>query len=74
MIPTTDPDLKYAIVFIGLPVLMFALVAFVQAYMKFRRELDYINAEISRTSGREKKSWMKKRRRLWLSWLPFFKY
>ena len=68
------PEMKFLIIIIAVPTIMFLLVGFVQFYMKFSRELDYLNSEISRTVGAEKREWIKKRRRLWLSILPFFKY
>ena len=40
----------------------------------FYRELRYLNGEIKRNEGREKKRWIKRRRRLWLSIIPFVKY
>ncbi|MBR3778986.1 MAG: hypothetical protein IKL13_04625 [Clostridia bacterium] len=40
----------------------------------FYRELRYLNSEIKRNEGREKKRWIKRRRRLWLSIIPFVKY
>ena len=36
---------------------------------KFSRELQYINMEIARTTGSERKYWKKQRRKLWLSLL-----
>lgn len=40
----------------------------------FSRELNYLNIEIKRTEGSERKYWLRKRRRLWLSLIPFVKY
>ena len=40
----------------------------------FRRELKYINIEISRNTGREQQRWLRRRRRLFLSAIPFVKY
>lgn len=40
----------------------------------FSRELRYINMEIDRSEGRERRHWEKKRRRLWLSLIPFVRY
>ena len=40
----------------------------------FYRELRYLNSEIKRNEGREKKRWIKRRRRLWLSIIPVVKY
>ena len=68
------PEIKFLIILVAIPIVMFLLVGFVLFYMKFSRELYYLNSEISRTVGSEKREWIKKRRRLWLSILPFFKY
>ena len=68
------PEIKFLIILVSIPIVMFLLVGFVLFYMKFSRELYYLNSEISRTVGSEKREWIKKRRRLWLSILPFFKY
>lgn len=46
-------------------------ISFVQA---FRADLKYINMEISRTEGREQAHWIKRRRQLWLSLIPFYRY
>ena len=40
----------------------------------FSAELRYLNIEIERTEGAARKYWLRKRRRLWLSLLPFVKY
>lgn len=40
----------------------------------FSQELKYINCEIRRTNGSERRYWKRKRRRLWLSLIPFVKY
>ena len=40
----------------------------------FSQELRYINNEIGRSTGKEKEHWLRRRRRLWLSILPFFRY
>lgn len=40
----------------------------------FYRELKYIKEEIKRNVGREKQRWIRRKRRLWLSILPFVKY
>ncbi len=39
----------------------------------FLPDLRHLNNEIGRTTGRERKHYIKKRRKLWLSLLPFFK-
>ncbi len=43
-------------------------------YNDFSLELKYINREIKRNDGLERRYWIKKRRRLLLSIIPFFKY
>lgn len=40
----------------------------------FTKELRYLNCEIRRTDGNEQKHWIRKRRKLWLSLIPFVRY
>lgn len=40
----------------------------------FTKELRYLNTEIARTSGEQRQHWLRRRRRLWLSLIPFIKY
>lgn len=64
-------------VLIGSIVLFFLVllvVGGVSFYNRFLRELQDINNEIRRTRGEERQHWMRKRRRLWLSLIPFIKY
>lgn len=56
------------IIFIGL------LISLAQFINDFSRELRYLNNEIGRTNGEERKYWIKQKKRLWLSLIPFFKY
>ena len=51
--------------------LLFGLVSF---FNDFSHELKYINCEIQRTDGSERRYWIRQRRRLWLSLIPFVKY
>lgn len=57
---------------------VFALVVFVAVFIPwlhdFRRELKFINMEISRNTGREREHWEKKKRRLLWSICPFVRY
>jgi len=53
---------------------IFILVAFVQYIDAIRHELRRINLEIGRTSGKEKRYWKRRRRRLIWSILPFVRY
>ena len=56
---------------IGLILLCLWLVPLI---ISFHEELEYLNMEIRRTDGRERAHWEKKRRKLWLSLLPFVRY
>ena len=47
---------------------------FISWLNEFQQELRYLNNEIGRTSGKEKKRWKKRKRRLLLSLLPFVRY
>ena len=40
----------------------------------FFSELRYLNNEIGRTDGEEHRHWIRQRRRLWLSIIPFVRY
>ena len=51
--------------------LLFGLVNFIN---DFSQELRYLNNEIGRTTGAERRYWIRQRRRLWLSLIPFVKY
>lgn len=74
--PKTNPDTELywligiAVVLV-LPLLMTGLAIFIN---DFSRELKYINCEIHRTSGSERRYWIRKRRKLWLSLIPFIRY
>ena len=51
--------------------LLFGLVSFIN---DFSQELRYLNSEIRRTDGAERRHYIRQRRRLWLSLIPFVKY
>ena len=40
----------------------------------FTQELRYLNTEITRTTGDQRRHWLRCRRRLWLSLIPFVRY
>lgn len=46
-------------------------VALIKKISSFSEELNYTNIEIGRTEGAEREYWKRKKRRLWLSLLPF---
>jgi hypothetical protein len=51
-----------------------ALFLFALWLKDFQSELRYLTKELRRTEGEERKYWLRKRRKLWLSILPFVKY
>ena len=76
MTPANNPDTELYVL-IGIVaafflfLLLFGLVSFLN---DFSRELRYLNSEIGRTEGDEQIYWIRQRRRLWLSLIPFVKY
>lgn len=54
--------------------LFFILIGITCFFKEFSRELKCINCEIYRSTGEERRYWIKQRRRLWLSLIPFVKY
>lgn len=54
-----------------LPSLIGMLILYLRAFLQ---ELRYLNTEIARAVGNERHFWQRKRRRLWLSLLPFVRY
>ena len=67
-------DLIQLILIIAVPVIVMLFIEFIISLNEFRTELRYINNEINRTDGKEREHWVKQRRRLWLSLLPFVRY
>lgn len=61
------------IIFIAI-VLIAILAFFIQWIIAFRTEYRYVQNEINRTYGREKKYWQRQKRRLLLSIIPFIRY
>ena len=54
-------------------ILLILLFKFVEFLTAFLWDLKYINSEIARCAGNEKKHWKRERKRLFLSLLPFYK-
>ncbi len=50
------------------------IVILVIKLIDFQGELRHINSEIYRTHGEEKAYWKSRKKRLWLSLIPFYKY
>ena len=59
---------------VGIVLLAAVIFRFVTWLSDFQREFDMLNTEIGRTSGREQHYWIVRRRRLWLSIIPFVRY
>ncbi|MBQ8533482.1 MAG: hypothetical protein IJ462_01450 [Clostridia bacterium] len=58
----------YLVILCIVAVLIFVLaIKLTFSLINFKEELRYINMEIHRTDGEDRKYWKKKRRRLWLS-------
>ncbi len=55
---------------IGIPI----LAAIAKWLLIFNEELEYLKNQIRKTEGREKRYWIRKRRKLWMSIFPFVKY
>ncbi len=51
--------------------ILFGLTSFIK---DFFQELKNINNKIIQTHGQERKYWIHRRRKLWLSLIPFVKY
>lgn len=59
---------------VGVVLLAAAILRFVTWINEFQQELDMLNTEIARNTGTEQQYWLKRRRRLWLSIIPFVRY
>ena len=72
---TNSPSVVYILGGIA-AIFLVVLIVFglVNTFIEFSSELKLLNCEIRRTEGRERKYWIRKRSRLWLSLLPFVKY
>ena len=58
----------------ALMLLIFVVAVLIPWLQDFRRELRYLNSEISRTEGREQLHWIKRKKKLLRSILPFCRY
>lgn len=59
---------------IGVLLLVLAVARLAIFLQWFRRDLRYVEKEIARTTGDEKKHWQKRKKRLWRSLIPFVRY
>ena len=64
-------------VLLGVIILIMAAIAWLLWMLtrrEFFREMQFLNMEIARTTGEERKSWIRQRRRLLLTMIPFVPY
>ena len=71
---STNVFLYIAIAIIAIFILGIFAYNTVLFFNKFSITLKYINTEIGRSEGEMKAYWLRRRRKLWLSLLPFMKY
>ena len=69
-----DTELYWLIGIVAAFFLFLVISRFAMFINDFSRELKYLNNEIGRTTGAERRHWIRQRRRLWLSLIPFVKY
>ncbi len=67
--------------FLWLLIILFGAVFSVALLVKiamwlndFQKEMKYLNNEIRRTDGEERRYWISRKHRLWLSVIPFVRY
>ena len=64
-----DVMIVVLVLVIALPIICY----FVKYICDFKDELDFINTEIYRTVGDERRYWQKEKKKLWLSLIPFYR-
>lgn len=72
-LPTIDAFLIAVFIIITAVLLILLIVRIALGFNTFKRNIKYVNMEIRRTRGSERKAWQKEKRRLWLSLIPFHK-
>ncbi|MBE6717890.1 MAG: hypothetical protein E7574_01355 [Ruminococcaceae bacterium] len=72
---TPNSNYPAIIAFIVIIVFLFLFAVFTRWYLnEFLPELRYLNKEIRRTEGKEKSKWKRRRKKLFLSLIPFVRY
>lgn len=74
--PNQDSDLFMIIIaiIIGAIIALLLLIEAVVFLQRFSKDLNRINREIQRAAPEERNYWLRKKRRLWLSLIPFVRY
>ena len=70
----SNTELYWLIGIVAAFLLMVLLVGLAQFIKDFSRELRYLNNEVRRTTGSERRYYIRQRRKLWLSLIPFVRY
>ena len=74
IISNMDPVALVFLLIITIISAIVILTAIIFKVRNFSQELEYINCEILRSQGREKLYWQRKRKKLFLSLIPFVRY
>ena len=74
--PENNPDTEsWILVGIIAAIILFGLLVGLCIFINdFSHKLKYLNCEIKRTDGFERRYWKRQKRRFWLSLIPFVKY
>lgn len=74
--PENTLDIEFWILagVVAAPILLGLFVRLCMFLSEFAQERRYINCEIQRSSGSERRFWIRQRKRLWLSLIPFIKH
>lgn len=64
---------NFLLVILVVSAVFLLLVHFAFRLDEFKTELKYVNMEIHRTEGNQRKYWKRKRRKLWLSFIFFIR-
>lgn len=69
-----DTGLFVVFLLVSLFLVSMLFVSLIRWVLDFRWELKRLKSEIGRTKGREQERWKRKKKKLWLSLLPFVSY
>lgn len=67
---------KTAVLLFYAIILFFIFAVIVNLFMKYKnfsREYRRLGRRVKYSSGEDKKHWIRKRRKLWFMWIPFYK-
>lgn len=69
-----SPFLIFVLAIFVLALIALLVVRILTSTSEFVEEMKNLNCEIKRTHGEDRKYWISRKRRLWLSLIPFVKY